>query len=121
MILFIGWGLYGAWAITTKMLGYFKRSTAVHSWKVVADTGPQGKWLAFWGVVGVLVFSRFFLRRGSLNAQDIESFPKGLKRRITIFYWAGVINIFLMMALLATMYLGFFCVFGAKVACLIKN
>jgi len=120
MVFFIGWGMHWAWTKTTELLGYLTRSTAVYTWKVLSNTGPKGKWVAFWGVVGVLVFSGFYLRHGSLSAQDIESSPKDLKRRISIFYWGGVTNIFLMMALLASMYLGVFCVFGAKIACLGK-
>lgn len=47
-----------------------------------------------------------YLRDGGANAKDLESFPRGLRRKLIVLHWSGVVFIVLLLGLFAVSALG---------------
>ena len=48
-----------------------------------------------------------YLRDGGANAKDLESFPRGLRRKLIVLHWSGVFFIVVLLWLFAVNALGF--------------
>ncbi|MDI3357836.1 hypothetical protein MO767_26330 [Pseudomonas sp. UYIF39] len=99
MFIWIGVALYMAYTKMDVMLGCLKNSSSVMSMASLRHGGPWGKLLLVGGVSGFITFPGFYLRRGSINAEDVNNFPAPLRRKLVALQWT-VIGLFAALALL---------------------
>jgi len=99
MFIWIGVALYMAYTKMDVMLGCLKNSSSVMSMASLRHGGPWGKLLLVGGVSGFITFPGFYLKRGSINAEDVNNFPVPLRRKLVALQWT-VIGLFAALALL---------------------
>ncbi|WP_415765019.1 hypothetical protein [Pseudomonas sp. ZB1P45] len=99
MFIWIGVALYMAYTKMDVMLGCLKNSSSVMSMASLRHGGPWGKLLLVGGVSGFITFPGFYLKRGSINAEDVNNFPAPLRRKLVALQWT-VIGLFAALALL---------------------
>jgi hypothetical protein len=56
--------------------------------------------------MGVMTMPDIYLRDGGANAKDLESFPRGLRRKLIVLHLSGVVFIVLLLGLFAVSALG---------------
>ncbi|GLK89379.1 hypothetical protein [Pseudomonas turukhanskensis] len=83
------------------MLAHLKNSSAVVALAPLKNGGPWGVLLLVGGISGFLTFPEFYIKRGTINAKDIEEFPAKLKRKLTILQWSVIALMSLMTLLFA--------------------
>jgi hypothetical protein len=98
MFIWIGVALHLAYTKADLMLGHLKNSSSVVSIASLRHDGPWGKLLLVGGVSGFVTFSGFYIKRGGLSVEDINSFPAPLKRKLVVLQWS-VIGLFAALAL----------------------
>lgn len=99
MFIWIGVALYMAYTKMDVVLGCLKNSSSVMSMASLRHGGPWGKLLLVGGVSGFVTFPGFYLKRGSINAEDVNNFPAPLRRKLVALQWT-VIGLFAALALL---------------------
>ncbi|NUU33634.1 hypothetical protein [Pseudomonas sp. C2B4] len=67
---------------------HFKNSSPVITIPALIDKGLRGKTRLVCSVSSVVTFPRFFLKHGIVNAEDLENFPKDLRRKLVALQWA---------------------------------
>lgn len=97
MFIWIGVALYMAYTKMDVMLGCLKNSSSVMSMASLRHGGPWGKLLLVGGVSGFITFPGFYLKRGSINAEDVNNFPAPLRRKLVALQWT-VIGLFAALA-----------------------
>jgi hypothetical protein len=102
MFIWIGVALYMAYTKMDVMLGCLKNSSSVMSMASLRHGGPWGKLLLVGGVSGFVTFPGFYLKRGSINAEDVNNFPAPLRRKLVALQWT-VIGLFAALALLVAL------------------
>ncbi len=94
--------LYFGYTKTELLLDHFKNSSSTITNTVRIHTGPWGR-LQLVGSACVLVtFPRFYIKHGILNAEDFDTFPLPLKRKLIALQWS-VIGSFAALAVLITL------------------
>lgn len=88
--------LYLAYTKLDLMLEKLKNCSAIVTRAPLRHGGPWGKLLLVGGISGIVTFPRFYLSRGELDVEDLETFPIALKRKLIALQWAVI-------GLLATM------------------
>lgn len=67
---------------------HFKNSSSVITIPALIDKGLRGKTRLVCSVSSVVTFPRFFLKHGIVSAEDLENFPKDLRRKLVVLQWA---------------------------------
>ena len=101
MFIWIGVALRLGYSKMDLMLEHLKNSSSIQSLASLKHGGPWGKLLVVGGISGLVTFSGFYLRRGSVNAADVINFPAPLKRKLAILQWSAI-GLFGVMAILVT-------------------
>jgi hypothetical protein len=101
LFIWIGVALYMAYTKMDVMLEHLRKSPSAMSITSLSQGGPWGKLLLIGGVSGFVTFPGFYLKRGSINAEDINNFPVPLRRQLVALQWT-VIGFFVALALLVT-------------------
>jgi hypothetical protein len=70
------------------MSEYFKNSSSVITISKRIDPGLRGKIRLICSASSVVTFPRFFLKHGLVSAEDIDQFPKDLRRKLVVLQWA---------------------------------
>ena len=94
----LGVGLHIYYTKKDLIIEHMKNSSAVHS-----PTGAGGlreKLQFVGGVSTALTFSRFYLKHGMISADDLENFPKPLRRKLIVLQWTGMGSLIAMALLL---------------------
>lgn len=89
IFVWIGVALHLAYTKMDVMLGHFKNCPAVMNRVPLNNTGPWGRLFVQGAIMGLMTTPRLYLRDGGANAEDIKSFPAGLKRKLVILHWGG--------------------------------
>ncbi|MQT37224.1 hypothetical protein [Pseudomonas helleri] len=81
------------------MLGLLRNCSFIESLAKFKQGGLWGKLLLVGSVSGVVAFSGLYVRRGTVDAEDIRRIPVHLKRRLVFLQWAGIVLISLLFLL----------------------
>ena len=68
------------------MLSHLKRSSAVTALASLRHGGPWGVLLLVGGIAGFVAFPDFYIKRGTIDADDINNFPAKLRTKLTRLY-----------------------------------
>lgn len=96
----IGVALYYGYTQGDQMCNHFKNSRSSITSATYRSSGPYGKIQLVGGIAFVVTFPKLFLKHGTLNVEDIKSFPLPLRRKLILLQWS-IIGILTAMALLA--------------------
>ena len=95
----VGISCYFAYNKMGVMLSHLTNCPAVTRRVPSLQLGLLGRMYVFVAITAVLAMPRRLVRMGSANAEDIESFPLGLKRKIIMLYWSCLVLTLIMLAL----------------------
>ncbi|WP_407728937.1 hypothetical protein ACJJU9_15570 [Pseudomonas helleri] len=99
MFVWITLALRIAFAQMDLMLGCLRNCSFIESLAQFKQGGLWGKLLLVGSVSGVVTFPGLYIRRGTVDAEDIRRFPVQLKRRLVFLQWAGIVLISLLFLL----------------------
>ena len=96
MFVWIAFALRIAFTQMDLMLGLLRNCSFIESLAKFKQGGLWGKLLLVGSVSGVVAFSGLYVRRGTVDAEDIRRIPVHLKRRLVFLQWAGIVLISLL-------------------------
>jgi hypothetical protein len=73
------------------MLEHLKNSSAVKTMAFLRKIRPRGVLLLVGGISGFVTFPSFYIKRGTIDAKDIENFPAPLKHKLIILQWSVIL------------------------------
>ena len=86
----IGIALYLSYTKGDLMSSHFKSSSFLLALGIYRRTSLYGRLQLVGSISSILAFPRFFLKRGLANAEDIDSFPLPLKRKLVMLQWSFI-------------------------------
>lgn len=86
----IGVALYLSYTKGDLMSSHFKSSSSLLAFGIYKSTSLHGRLLLVGSISSILTFPGFFLKRGLANAEDIDSFPLSLKRKLVMLQWSFI-------------------------------
>jgi len=90
MFIWIGIALYIAHIKMDVILEHLKSSSAGTRLAALKHGGPWGRLLLVGGASGLVTFTNFYMRRGTLSAHDVENFPTSLKQKLVLMQWSAI-------------------------------
>lgn len=90
MIIWIGAALYIAHIKMGVIIEHLKNSSAGSRLAVLKHGGAWGRLLLVGGASGLVTFTNFYVRRGTLSAEDVKNFPASLKRNLVWMQWSAI-------------------------------
>ncbi|MFY0732402.1 hypothetical protein [Pseudomonas sp. NFX15] len=94
--------LYIAYTKMDLMLDHCRKSVSIMGIASLGHAGPWGKLMLVGGISGFLTFPGFYLKRGCIDADDVNNFPESLRRQLVALHWT-VIGLFILMAVLVSL------------------
>lgn len=90
--MFIVMGVYLYWGYTRmdSILAGLKNCLLVNRYRFYLYMGPLGRLMMIGGVAGCFAFSRYLIRNGLLNSEDINDFPEPLKGRLILSHYIAL-------------------------------
>lgn len=107
IFLWIGVCLHLSYTQMDRMLDHFKNSSLLNTFVPLRQGGPWGRLVLVGSISSVITFPGFYLKRGSVNAEDLRCFPRALKRKLVILQWSGLILLVVMVCVGVVAKLGF--------------
>lgn len=95
----IGVALYLSYTKGDLMSSHFKSSSFLLTLGIYRRSSLYGRVQLIGNISSILTFPSFFLKRGLASAEDIDSFPLPLKRKLVMLQW-GFIGLVVSMILL---------------------
>jgi hypothetical protein len=89
-VICIGVALHMAYTKMDVLLDCFKTSPAVRSLAALRHGGPWGRLLVVSGISGFVTFSGFYIKRGTISAEDINNLPPQIRNRLVVFQWCAI-------------------------------
>lgn len=86
----IGVALYLSCTKGDLMSSHFKGSSSLLALGIYKRTNLHGRLLLVGSISSILTFPGFFLKRGLASAEDIDSFPLPLKRKLVMLQWSFI-------------------------------
>ena len=99
IFLWIGVCLHLAYTKMDLMLDHLKTSSLLNTFVPLRQGGPWGKLVLVGSISSIVTFPGFHLRRGSVNAEDLQGFPAALKRKLVILQWTGLVLLVIMVCI----------------------
>ena len=87
----IGVSLHMAYTQMELMLAHLKNSSAIRPHIPLKNGGPWGKLLLVGWIAGIVTFPGFYLKRGEVSIEELNTFPTTLKRRLAIVKWSSIV------------------------------
>lgn len=89
--LFVVMGVYVYWGYTRmdSIMEGVKECSLINRYRFYLQMGPWGRMMMVGGVASCLLFSKYLIGRGLLNAQDIDDFPGSLKVSMIVSQYVG--------------------------------
>ena len=76
------------------MLWALAESEALSRFRQLFDGGSLGSKVMLTSMVSALfIWPHYFIRKGWLDAQELKTFPNGLRRRLLISTWVNLIGV----------------------------
>jgi hypothetical protein len=91
IFVWIGFALYLAYTKIDVMLSHLKNSTAVTALSRYRQLGAWGRFHLIAGISALVAFPNRHIKDGSLSAEDINSLPAPIKRKLVIWHWGILI------------------------------
>lgn len=91
MFIWIGVALYLTHTSMDEMLKHLKNSPTVVTLAFCRRSGIWGKLMLIGGISGFVTFPRRHIKNGSVSAEDIESLPTPLKRKLVILHLSALV------------------------------
>ena len=101
MLIWIGIALHIAHIKTDVILEHLKNSSAGTTLAALKHGGAWGRLLLVGGASGLVTFANFYIRRGTLNIEDVASFPASLRQKLVWMQWSAIVLLFAMVLLVA--------------------
>jgi hypothetical protein len=98
-IVCIGVALHMAYTKMDVLLDHFKHSPAVIALTPLRHGGPWGKLLIVGGISGFVTFPVFYIKRGSISAEDINNLPAPIKCKFIVLQWCVIVFLLVMLGL----------------------
>ena len=106
LIVFLGIALHLAYTKMDFMLDHLKNCPSIMVRAPFKNEGLWGRMFVLGAIMGVMTIPNFYIRGGGANANDLKSFPEGLRRKLIILHWSGVFFIALLLGLFAAITVG---------------
>ncbi|MCW8274449.1 hypothetical protein IMF27_01075 [Pseudomonas sp. PCH199] len=87
-IIIFGVAIYLGYTKGEVLSEHFKNSSSLITVPARIDKGLRGKTRLVYSVSSVVTFPRFFLKHGIVSAEDIENFPRDLRRKLVVLQWS---------------------------------
>jgi len=101
MIIWIGIALYIAHIKMDVILEHLKNSSAGTRLATLKHGGAWGRLLLVGGASGLVTFTNFYIRRGTLSTEDVASFPVSLRQKLVWMQWSAIVLLSAMVVLVA--------------------
>ena len=101
MIIWIGIALYIAHNKMDVILEHLKNSSAGIRLAALKHGGAWGRLLLIGGASGLVTFTSFYIRRGTLSTDDAKNFPTPLKQKLVLMQWSALALLSSMVVLVA--------------------
>ena len=101
MIIWIGIALYIAHLKMDVILEHLKNSSAGTRLAALKHGGAWGRLLLVGGASGLVTFTNFYIRRGTLSTEDVASFPVSLRQKLVWMQWSAIVLLSAMVVLVA--------------------
>lgn len=101
MIIWIGIALYIARSKMDVILEHLKNSSAGTRLAALKHGGAWGRLLLVGGASGLVTFTNFYIRRGTLSTEDVTSFPVSLRQKLVWMQWSAIVLLSAMVVLVA--------------------
>ncbi|MFJ2390353.1 hypothetical protein [Pseudomonas koreensis] len=101
MIIWIGIALYIAHIKMDVILEHLKNSSAGTRLAALKHGGAWGRLLLVGGASGLVTFTNFYIRRGTLSTEDVASFPVSLRQKLVWMQWSAIVLLSAMVMLVA--------------------
>lgn len=101
MIVWIGIALYIARIKMDVILEHLKNSSAGASLAALKHGGVWGRLLLVGGASGLVTFTNFYIRRGTLSTDDVKNFPPSLRQKLVWMQWCAIALLSSMVVLVA--------------------
>ncbi|CAI8845496.1 MULTISPECIES: hypothetical protein [Pseudomonas] len=90
MCIWIALMLHVAYTKMDFILEHLKNCKAIMARVPLRHGGAWGKLMLIGGISGIITFPGFYLKRGELSLDDLQAFPKLLKRKFIIMHWSAL-------------------------------
>ncbi|WP_314919657.1 hypothetical protein [Pseudomonas helleri] len=107
IFIWIGVCLHLAYTQMDLMLDHLKNSALINTFVPLRQGGPWGRLVLIGSISSVIAFPGFYLKRGSVNAEDLRCFTGSLKRKLVMLQWGGLILLVVMVCIGVVAKLGF--------------
>ena len=107
IFIWIGVCLHLAYTQMDLMLDHLKNSVLINTFVPLRQGGPWGKLVLIGSISSVIAVPGFYLKRGSVNAEDLRCFTGSLKRKLVMLQWGGLILLVVMVCIGVVAKLGF--------------
>ncbi|EUB85100.1 hypothetical protein [Pseudomonas sp. GM30] len=101
MLIWIGIALHIAHIKTDVILEHLKNSSAGTRLAALKHGGAWGRLLLVGGASGLVTFTNFYIRRGTLSTEDVASFPASLRQKLVWMQWSAIALLSAMVVLVA--------------------
>lgn len=96
----IGISLHMAYTKMDLMLEHLKNCSIVRTHSPLKYGGPWGKLMLIGWIAGLFTFPEYYLKRGEASAEDLNDFPKHLRKKLVMLKMAS----FFLIAALVTLF-----------------
>ena len=96
----IGISLHMAYTKMDLMLEHLKNCSIVRTHSPLKYGGPWGKLMLIGWIAGLFTFPEYYLKRGEASAEDLNDFPKHLRKKLVMLKRAS----FFLIAALVTLF-----------------
>ena len=80
---------------------HLKNSSAGTRLAALKHGGVWGRLLLVGGASGLVTFTNFYIRRGTLSTEDVASFPVPLRQKLVWMQWSAIVLLSAMVVLVA--------------------
>ncbi|AZD29363.1 hypothetical protein [Pseudomonas chlororaphis] len=92
VVTFLGGGIVGgmyfylSFTRLDEILGYVKNCKLVNNQRYYLYLGAWGRFLMIGMISGALAYSNYQIKKGLMDAGDVDNFPEPLKRRLIVMF-----------------------------------
>lgn len=101
LIVWIGVAMYIGHTKMDLILENLKNSSAGVKLAALKHGGAWGRLLLVGGASGLVTFSNFYTRRGTLSVGDVSNFPAPLRQKLVLMQWSAIVLLSAMAVLAA--------------------
>ena len=85
-LIWMGFLFYYCYRKLDVVLGLLENCIEIETHKFLIEVGPWGRVYLLGRAAGLFIMPGFYLRRGTVDAGDLEKFPPRLKKQLVLLY-----------------------------------